>query len=196
MKRKSTIVCLLLGASISVASGKPEEFRAVALESIDCSMTVPVDWTFHTKTNDTHISWVITPDNLNIGPYRTGVRIDSLLKVESRTGTKASKWVDARILNKSTTLEILSSESSSSDDLFKVRRVVTQEVYSSGRTDYTTYRMIYSWFWNDTYDVVICMVTRTPEKSWESMAAILGKIGKLEFDETAWKKKSKQLRAQ
>jgi len=161
------------------------------LKSIDCHVQVPVEWSVYDQSNQDSCSWVITPDDLNKAHYKTGVRIASFAQVENLSGIKASKWVADRVNDKSASLPVLSSETGSTNDYFQVKRLVTEEVYSPGRTEYTTYRKIYSWYWNDKHDVVICMEARTPEKSWKSLSAILEKIGKLEVDVMAWKKKLK-----
>lgn len=180
---------LVLWTSVLPALDNAVEFHSAMLKSIDCQALVPVAWSVYDQSTRDRSSWVITPDDLNKAHYKTGVRIESLEQVENRTGIKASKWVAARVNDKSASLPVLSSETGSTNDYFQVKRLVTEEVYSPGRTEYTTCRKIYSWYWNDEHDVVICMEARTPAKSWESMSAILGKIGKLEFDVIAWKTK-------
>jgi len=179
----------VLWASVLPASEKGVNFQSAALKSIDCQIQVPTKWSVYDQSNRDRSSWVITPDDLNRGPYTTGVRIESLAKVESLTGAKASEWVAARGHDKSTSLPVISSETGPTNDYFQVRRLVTEEVYSPGRTEYTTYRKIYTWYWSDKHDVVICIEARTPGKSWKSMSPILERISKLEFDVPAWEKK-------
>jgi len=186
-----TVPFLVLWASVLPAVEKDFEFQPAMLKSIDCQVQVPVEWSVYDQSNQDSCSWVITPDDLNKAHYKTGVRIASFAQVENLSGIKASKWVADRVNDKSASLPVLSSETGSTNDYFQVKRLVTEEVYSPGRTEYTTYRKIYSWYWNDKHDVVICMEARTPEKSWKSLSAILEKIGKLEVDVMAWKKKLK-----
>ncbi|MDA3800259.1 MAG: hypothetical protein PF692_14420 [Kiritimatiellae bacterium] len=189
MRKKWIILCFILEASILMAVEITQEFNASILKPIDCSIQVPKDWYIIGKSNQTSSSWIITPDDLTIADYQTGVKIDSLSQVKDKTGVIASKWVADRIHDKSTSLKILKSEVGSTNDYFKVKRLSTREVYSSGKTHYATYHIIYSWFWNDDHDIVICMEARTPEKSWVSASTFLEKIGKLEFNVSEWKKK-------
>jgi hypothetical protein len=180
---------LALWVSAQPAVASDLEFQPSVLKSIDCRVQVPVGWSIYDRSSRDCGAWVITPDDLNKADYKTGVKIDALLQVESRTGVKASKWVAARICDKSTSLPVISSETGPTNDYFQVKRLVTEEVYSPGRTEYTTCRITYSWFWNDKQDVVICMEARAPEKAWKSTSGTLEKIGKLGFDVMAWKKK-------
>lgn len=180
---------LVLWASVLSAAESALDFQPAALKTLDCQAQVPVTWSVYDQSSGESCAWVITPDDLKKGPYRTGVRIEPITQVQSRTGVKASRWVADRVNDKTASLPVLSSETGSTNDYFQVRRLVTEEVYSPGRTEYTTYRKIYSWYWNDKHDVVICMEASTPEKSWKSMSAILEKIGGLAFDVVAWKKK-------
>lgn len=187
VKRNWGVSFLVLWASVLPAFENTFEFKAAVLKGIDCQVQVPVAWHVYDQSSLGKGSWVVTPDDLNQAHYKTGVKIDSFVQVESQTGIKASKWVAARVNDKSASLPVLSSETGSTNDYFQVRRLVTEEVYSPGRTEYTTYRKIYTWYWNDRHDVVICMEARTPEKVWKSMSAVLDRIGKLEFDVMAWK---------
>jgi len=171
---------------------KAAEFQANTLASIACSVQIPEKWTVYDRSAQSSGSWVITPDDLNKAHYQTGVRIDVLSNTKINTGVIASKWVEDRIKSKSGSLPILRSETGSTNDYFRVERLVTQEVYSPGRTEYATYRKIYSWFWNDEQDVVICMEAQTPEKSWKKMSSVLEKIGRLRFNVAEWKKRLKK----
>jgi hypothetical protein len=182
---------LVLGASVLPALEKAFEFQPALLKAIDCQVQVPVGWSVYDQSRPGSPSWVITPDDLGKADYKTGVKIALFEQVESRTGNKASKWVAARVNDKSASLPVISSETGSTNDYFQVRRLVTEEVYSPGRMEYTTNRKLYSWYWNDKQDVVICLEARTPEKSWTAMSAVLEGMGKLEFDVSAWKKKLK-----
>lgn len=183
------VTLLALRASALPALESAFEFQPARLKSLDCQVQVPVAWSVYDQSSQDGRAWVITPDDLKKAHYKTGVRIESLAQVESQTGLKASKWVAARVSDKSASLPVISAETGSTNDYFQVRRLVTEEVYSPGRTEYTTYRKIYSWYWNDQQDVVICLEARTPDKSWGSLSAVLGQIGKLEFDVMAWKKR-------
>jgi len=189
VKKTWTVPFLVLWVSVLPASENAFEFQPAMLKSLDCQIQVPVAWSVYDQSNQEGCSWVITPDDLNKAHYKTGVRIEPFARVEFLTGIKASKWVAARVNDKSVSLPVLSSETGSTNDYFQVKRLITEEVYSPGRTEYTTYRKIYSWYWNDKHDVVICMEARTPVKSWKSMSAIFEIIGKLEFDVPAWHKK-------
>lgn len=180
---------LLLWACVLSASGSPLEYQPIPLKAMDCRVQVPVTWSVYDQSRPGAGAWVITPDDLNLADYKTGIRIDAFARVESQTGIKASKWVAARVDDKSASLPVLSSETGPTNDYFQVRRLVTEEVYSPGRMEYTTCRMIYTWYWNDRHDVVICMVARAPKKAWASMSAILEKIGQLDVDVKAWEKK-------
>lgn len=189
MKQIWTVPFLVLWVSVLPALENVPAFQSATLKSIACQAQVPVKWSVYDQSNKDCCSWVITPDDLNKADYKTGVKIDVVAQVESRTGSQASKWVAARVNDKSASLPVKSSETGSTNDYFQVRRLVTEEVYSPGRMEYTTYRKLYSWYWNDKHDVVICLEARTPEKSWKSMSAILETIGRLEFDVRAWKQK-------
>ncbi|MDA3923771.1 MAG: hypothetical protein PF904_03625 [Kiritimatiellae bacterium] len=189
MTRNLLLLCLFFGVGISSAVENSEDFQSFSLKAIDCSIQVPTSWKVYDQSNQSISSWVVTPDDLNKAHYDTGVRVDSLSQVKNKTGSIASKWVADRIKDKSSSLQVLSSESGPTDDYFNVKRLVTEEVYSPGRDIYRTYRMCYSWFWNDKYDFVVCMVMRVPEKSWKSLSPSLEKVEKLDFDESAWKKK-------
>lgn len=180
---------LLLWACVLPAAENAGESQSATLTSIDCRVTLPPGWSVYDRSNPACGSWVITPDDLNKADYKTGVSIDSLTQVEKQTGLKASKWVAARIRDKSASLPVLSSETGPTNDYFQMKRLVTEEVYSPGRTEYVTNRKMYSWYWSDKQDVVICMEARTPKKSWEAMWATLESMGKLEFDVAAWEKK-------
>lgn len=189
MRTISTVLFLALQAGILFAAAKAVELKTVALGPLDCQMQIPAGWSVYDQSKQGCGSWVITLDDLSKAHYTTGVSIDALAHVESQTGLKPSRWVAARITDKSSSLPVLSSEAGPTNAYFRVMRLVTEEVYSPGRTEYTTYRKIYSWYWNDQQDVVVCLETRTPAKSWTSMSAVLDTICKLEFDVAAWKKK-------
>jgi len=183
------IAPFLLWASVLSAEEKAVEVQSAALSSLDCRIQVPSGWSVYDRSNQDCGSWVITPDDLNQADYKTGVSIDSFTAVEKQTGLKASKWVAARVQDKSASLPVLSSETGPTNDYFQVKRMVTEEVYSPGRLEYITCRKIYSWYWNDKQDVVICMEARTTKKAWSATRAIFEKMGQLEFDVIAWEKK-------
>lgn len=189
MKKECLALLFVLWVSILPAAENGLEFQPASLKALDCQVQVPVGWSVYDQSRPGCPSWVITPDDLGKADYKTGVKIALFEKVESRTGNKASKWVEARVSDKSASLPVLSSETGSTNDYFQVKRLATEEVYSPGRMEYTTNRKLYSWYWNDKQDVVICMEARAPERSWKSASALFEKIGRLEFDVAAWKKK-------
>jgi len=185
------ILGCILAASIVSAVERIVAFKTNTLEAIACSVQLPETWTVYDRSVQAGRAWVITPDDLDKTHYQTGVRIDILSNPKINTGVVASQWVEDRINDKVSSLTILSSEAGSTNDYFRVRCLVTREVYSPGRTEYVTYRKIHTWFWNDEHDVVICMVAQTPEKSWKSMSAVLQRIGSLDFNVSEWKKRLK-----
>ncbi|HNX33738.1 MAG TPA: hypothetical protein PKM57_03870 [Kiritimatiellia bacterium] len=189
VKKIWTVPFLLLRACVLSASEQPLEYQPLRLKAMDCQVQVPVTWSVYDQSRPGAGAWVITPDDLTLADYKTGIKIDALAQVQSQTGVKASKWVAARVDDKSASLPVLGSETGPTNDYFQVRRLVTEEVYSPGRTEYATYRTIYTWYWNDRHDVVICMVARTPKKEWASMSAVLEKVGRLDVDVPAWEKK-------
>lgn len=192
MHRSWIILGCIMASSMVSATERKVDFHTNTLNSIFCSVPVPEAWDVYDRSTHASSSWIITPDDLNKAHYNTGVRIDTVSNAKINTGVIASKWVEDRIQNKSTSLPIVSLETGPTNDYFRVIRLVTQEVYSPGRTEYVSYRRIYSWFWNDEHDVVICMEAQTPEKSWSRMAPVLERIGKLEFNVSEWKKKLKK----
>jgi len=189
VKKIRTVPFLVLLASALPAAESAFELQPAMLKSLHCRVQVPVEWSVYDRSNQGGCSWVITPDDLNKTHHTTGVSIESFAQVSAQTGIKASQWVSARVNDKSASLPVLGSETGPTNDYFQVKRLVTEEVYSPGRTEYTTYRKIYSWYWNDEHDVVICMVARTPVKSWPSMSTLLEGIGNLDVDVVAWKSK-------
>jgi hypothetical protein len=186
VKRKWTFPFLVLWASVLSAIARPLENQPLRLKAMDCQVQVPATWSVYDQSRPGAGAWVITPDDLNVADYKTGIKIDALAQVQSQTGVKASKWVAARFDDKSASLPVLGSETGPTNDYFQVRRLLTEEVYSPGRMEYTTCRTIYTWYWNDRHDVVICMVARAPKKEWASMSAILEKVGRLDVDVPAW----------
>lgn len=182
-------MCAFLLGTSSFAAERIVAYKTHTLEAIACSVQLPETWTVYDRSVLGSPSWVITPDDLDKAPYQTGVRINIRSNPTINNGAVASKWVEARINNKTNSLPILSLETGSTNDYLQVRRLVTREVYSPGRTEYVTYRKIYTWFWNDEHDVVVCMEAQTPEKSWKSMSPVLQRIGTLDFKIPEWKKR-------
>jgi len=189
MRKSLIILSCMLSAGIASAAERVVAFKTNTLEAIACSVQLPETWTVYDRTVQANPSWVITPDNLDKVHYQTGVRIDIRSNPKINCGLAASKWVEARIADKSSSLPVLSVETGSTNDYFRVSRLMTREVYSPGRTEYVTYRRIYTWFWNDEHDIVICMVAQTPEKSWNSMSNVVQRVEKLDFNIPEWKKR-------
>jgi len=187
--KQSVAAVLVLWASVLPAAEKDPVFKPAKLKAIDCQVSVPFGWSVYDQSTPECNAWVITPDDLDKADYKTGVKIGVIDQVESRTGSKASKWVEARVNDKTTSLPVIRSDAGPTNEYFQVRRLVTEEVYSPGRTEYVTFRTRYSWYWNDQHDVVICVEARTPDKSWSALSEVLGVTEKLDFDVVAWKKK-------
>src|SRR3954470_20368648 len=99
---RALLIALLALAAPAVAENAPTEFVTQVLEPTGGKMARPKDWFYSERHRGTVYDWVISREDTKggVGPYTTGVRIQTFTGVKDGTGKSAKQFIQEFIAKK------------------------------------------------------------------------------------------------
>ncbi|SMF69948.1 hypothetical protein SAMN02745866_04365 [Alteromonadaceae bacterium Bs31] len=155
------------------------EYVTQILEPTGGNIQKPKDWFYSERHGGSSLTWILSEENPDDGPYNTGVRIQLIQGIKAGTGKTPEEFVARFASDKEKTSEILSECERSEQDLFYRVCLETKEIAVEGTK--VRSHIQYSMFWNNELDIGIFVTAGTSEELWETKKEIFKKMEAFEF---------------
>lgn len=173
MKPHLLLILLLIGSALSAEDVVPKGFVLQILEPTGGKIVRPTDWFYAERHGGPSYTWIISKEDVEKGPYDTGVRIQTIMGVEEGTGKSPKQFVMDFIANKKEQGKQIFDECEPKDQgLFT--RVCLQ-------TEEGPYRILYSAFWANGSDIVVVSTAGAKSEEWGLYSEIFDQMSNFEL---------------
>jgi hypothetical protein len=173
MKPLLLLIFLSISATLSAEEVVPDGFVPQILEPTGGKIVRPKDWFYAERHGGPSYTWIISKEDVDKGPYDTGVRIQTLMGVEEGTGKSPKQFVMDFIAKKKKEAKQIFNECEPKDQgLFT--RVCLQ-------TEEGAYRILYSAFWANGSDIVVVSTAGTKTEEWSKYSEIFDQMSNFEL---------------
>jgi len=173
MKPLLLLTFLFTTAILSAGEIVPDGFVLQTLEPTGGKIVRPKDWFYSERHGGPSYTWIISKEDIEKGPYDTGVRIQTIMGVEEGTGKSPKQFVMEFIANKKKEAKQVFDECEPQDQgLFT--RVCLQ-------TEEGPYRILYSAFWANGSDIVVVSTAGTKTQEWDKYSHIFDQMSDFEL---------------
>jgi hypothetical protein len=164
---------LLITAVLHAEAAVPDGFVLQMLEPTGGKIVCPKDWFYAERHGGPSYTWIISKEDVEKGPYDTGVRIQTIVGVEKGTGKTPKQFVMDFIEKKRKEAKQIFDECEPEDQgLFT--RVCLQ-------TEEGPYRILYSAFWANGSDIVVVSTAGTKTEEWGKYSEIFDQMSNFEL---------------
>ncbi len=162
------------GASAS-AEVPPTSFVTQVLEPTGGKIPRPTDWFYGESHRGQTFNWTLSREEPSDGrPYTTGVRIQTFMNVEERTGKTAKQFI----------LDLMAARMENATKVFKTCDEKDQGFFTRIclETEEGPYHILYSLFWGSSgMDVAVVVIAGTLKQLWETYASTFDKMSDFEL---------------
>jgi hypothetical protein len=153
----------------------PTEFVTQVLEPTGGKIPRPKDWYYTESHRGASYSWILSREDASKGRYETGMRVQTIVGVQQRTGKPAKQFVlDFVAQKKAQVPNVVSTCGEQNQGLFT--RVCLE-------ADEGPYRIQYSLFWGTEpkLDVVVVSIAGAPRDLWSIYAPAFQRMSAFEL---------------
>ncbi len=161
------ILLSLLALSFSIFSfaEKDQEFHTRILEPTGGKIEVPKNWFYRERHGGPYYVWILSREDPDKGPYKTGVKIQSIMGIEENSGQSPESFLRNFAAKKKQEVEVLNECEAQAQGLFTRICLETIEP-TSALGENQNFRIQYSLFWGNGIDLAVVMVSGTLENLW------------------------------
>lgn len=151
----------------------PEGFVLQILEPTGGKIVRPKDWFYTERHGGVSYSWVISKEDLEKGPYDTGVRIQTLIGVERESGKSPKEFV----------LDFIKKKKKEAKQIFDECEPKDQGLFTRVclQTEERDYRILYSAFWANGADIVVISTAGAKIEDWSKYSEIFDQMSRFEL---------------
>jgi hypothetical protein len=156
----------------------PDGYVLQRLEATDGQIAMPKDW--HYKSSGTPSGWLYTFSKEKPDPnYETGLRVQMLMGIEKGTKRTKEEFVNANIdTKKRSVTEVVKECKEPSDAGFFMRRCLEViENIRIGNNPPKPFRILYTFSWAKTMDMVVVNTFGTPTEKWDEFKDVCNAMG-------------------
>jgi hypothetical protein len=156
----------------------PDGYVLQRLEATDGQIAMPKDW--HYKSSGTPSGWLYTFSKEKPDPnYETGLRVQMLMGIEKGTKRTKEEFVNANIeTKKRSVVEVVRECKEPSDAGFFLRRCLEViENIRIGNSPPKPFRILYTFSWAKTMDMVVVNTFGTPAEKWDEFKDVCNEMG-------------------
>jgi hypothetical protein len=173
MKPLLFLTLFFIGTAMFAEDVVPDGFVLQILEPTGGKIVRPKDWFYAERHGGPSYTWIISKEDVEKGPYDTGVRIQTIVGVEKGTGKTPKQFVMDFIAKKKKVAKQIYDECEPKDQgLFT--RVCLQ-------TEEGPYRILYSAFWANGSDIVVVLTAGTKTEEWGKYSEIFDQMSNFEL---------------
>ncbi len=171
----STLMCFFL-----INSEADTEFKNQILEPLGGKIQMPKDWFYNERHGGPSYVWILSKEDLDNGPYVTGVKIQIIGGIEEGTGQSPEQFMQDFVSQKKGQVQILSECNAQEQDFFIRTCLQTIEPAKDLGAE-INYRIQYSIFWSNEMDMAVLMIQGTTEELWEKYLPVFNVMQEFEM---------------
>lgn len=177
---KSIITSLLCALSFTCFGIESEGFRTQILEPTGGKIEVPKEWHYNERHSGQSYTWILSKEDLEKGPYITGVRIQSIMGVEEKTGKTPEIFLREFVESKKEEVQVISQCKAQDQGIFT--RICLETIEPAAQHgEGKKFRIQYSLFWGNGIDLAVVMIAGTLEELWPENKEIFNSMQGFEF---------------
>jgi hypothetical protein len=148
-------------ATISV----PDGYELQLLEPLGGKIARPKDWFYRERHGGPSYIWILSKEDPDQGPYRTGIRIQTLQGIKTGTGKTPEEFLRDFLTQKKSTSKVFSECGPETVGMFTRMCLETEELIEDNGPP-TIYHIQYSVFWLDSGDLATVVTAGAPQPLW------------------------------
>ncbi|ROR97877.1 hypothetical protein EDC56_3544 [Sinobacterium caligoides] len=174
------LLSLVLLFSICSFAEKDQEFHTQILEPTGGKIEVPQNWFYRERHGGPYYVWILSKEDPDKGPYKTGVKIQSIMGIEEKSGQSPESFLRSFAAKKKKEVKVLSECKAQDQGLFtRICLETIEPAPAFGENQ--NFRIQYSLFWGNGMDLAVVMVSGTFEELWAENEQIFNSMQAFEF---------------
>lgn len=173
MKPLLFLTLFFIGTAMFAEDVVPDGFVLQVLEPTGGKIVRPKDWFYAERHGGPSYTWIISKEDVDKGPYDTGVRIQTLVGVEKGTGKSHKQFVLDFIAKKKKDAKAVFHECEPKDQGLFTRVCL--------ETEEGPYRILYSAFWANGSDIVVVSTAGARLEEWSKYSQVFNRMSNFEL---------------
>ncbi len=166
---KKNLLLLFLYFGLSYADAETE-FVTQVLEPLGGKIQKPKDWFYRERHGGPSYIWILSKEDVDLGPYVTGVKIQFIGGIKEGTGESPEQFMRDFMAQKKSQVQVLSECKAQAQDFF-IRACIQTIEPAPVLGDDINFRIQYSIYWNNDMDMALLMIQGTREDLWNEHLA-------------------------
>lgn len=182
---RSLITLLVILFSLFSHASDSVGFETQILEPTGGKIKKPKDWFYRERHGGSYYVWVLSKEDPDKGPYKTGVMIQAIIGIEEKSGQSAESFLRKFVDSKKSEVKVL-SECKAQDQGFFIRVCLETIEPAPDFGDGKNFHIQYSLFWgSNEMDLAVVMVSGTLEELWSENKEIFNSMQAFEIIDMA-----------
>lgn len=177
---RSIISISIVLFSLFVQAGDAVELETQILEPTGGRIEKPKDWFYRERHGGPYLVWILSKEDPDIGPYKTGVKIQLIPGIKEKSGQTAEAFLRKFADSRKASVRVL-SECKAQDQGFFTRICLETLEPAPEFGEGKKFRIQYSLFWGNSMDMAIVMVAGTLEELWPENQQIFNSMQAFEI---------------
>ena len=151
----------------------PEGFVVQILEPTGGKIVRPKEWYYAERHGGAGYTWILSKENLEKGPYETGLRIETIVGVKELTGKSPKQFV----------LDFIDGKKKTADKAIDGCMPKDQGMFTCVclETEEGPFHILYNAFWGNGMDIVLVSTAGAKREEWDKYKNTFIRMGNFEL---------------